>query len=64
VFSRAWAHSMTMTNIMAGFHATWVCTLNHNIVKSKMLQNPAEVYDPSELPKELNSCLIQFLGWK
>ena len=43
---------------MAGFRTTGVCPLDRNIVKSKTLQNPAEVFDPSELPKETG---IKFL---
>ena len=46
------------TNVMAGFRTTGVCPFDCNAVKSKTPLNPAEVFDPSVLPKETG---IKFL---
>ena len=58
VFSKAWLRGMTMTNVIAGFRTTGVYPFNRNIVKSKAALNPAEIFDPSVIPKETG---IKFL---
>ena len=49
---------MTMTNVIAGFRTTGVCPFDRDVVKSKAALKPAEVFDPSILPKETG---IKFL---
>ena len=55
VFSKAWLRGMTMTNVIAGFRTTGVCPFDRDVVKSKAALKPAEIFDPSVLPKETGS---------
>ena len=47
-----------MTNVIARFRMTGVCPFDRDVVKSKAALKPAEVFDPSVLPKETG---IKFL---
>ena len=58
VFSRAWVCGITMSNVIAGFQTTGIFLLDHTAVKSKVLVDPAEVFDLCGLPKETG---IKFL---
>ena len=49
---------MTMGNVIAGFRTTEIFLLDRNAVKSKVLVDPAEAFDPCGLPKETG---IKFL---
>ena len=49
---------MTMGNVIRGFRTTGIFPLDHNAVKSEVLVDPAEAFDPCGLPKETG---IKFL---
>ena len=49
---------MTMGNVIAGFQTTGIFSLDCSAMKSKVLVDPAEIFDPCGLPKETG---IKFL---